>query len=483
MKAKKFLILLTSLILASCDGIISNSFESESISNELSESISNSSSETISESNEISSNTNIISSSNEQISSSEESSSSIEESSSEESSSSIEESSSEEENSSVEEPSNSNISSSEEEKELKQISFSDEIDTGKYEDNYGSAYINGNFFEYYKACSVSHSLIKLKHAKSNFNISNMPGMFYNTSPLYGIRRVNISYMTHNSTSGFVFKYGIDNLVNNSISIPISNNDVSEYSFEIPTSNFFKIETVDADVTIEKIDLYYEDEINGYVYKKDNYATSYNRLNPIVYTGELLDGVSYVDAPIEVKYSDNTYEVLKTKRYTYYSYDYICNNKELASSAVYTSPIDVANYFIAFKTYPANYVFKKQYYNAYNIFKDDTRCVSSYTRTDGYATALPYSNYLYGEPLYYECDIALTSSYSSKNRGVGRVVVWIAGFSNDKGAINYDSSPVAVYTDDHYASFCEYLNDGTFSTNFDAEMDCTNYKWCNVKTFN
>ena len=206
MKAKKFLILLTSLILASCDGITSNSFESESTFNELSESISNSSSETISESNEISSNIDIISSSNEQISSSEESSSnieessieesssSIEESSSEESSSSVEESSSEEESSSVEEPSNSEINSSIEEKELKKISFSNEIDTGNYEDNYGSTYINGNFFEYYKACSVSHSLIKLKHTKSNFNISNMPGMFYNTSPLYGIRKVSISYI-------------------------------------------------------------------------------------------------------------------------------------------------------------------------------------------------------------------------------------------------------------------------------------------------
>lgn len=449
MKAKKFLILLTSLILASCDGITSNSFESESTFNELSESISNSSSETISESNEISSNIDIISSSNEQISSSEESSSnieessieesssSIEESSSEESSSSVEESSSEEESSSVEEPSNSEINSSIEEKELKKISFSNEIDTGNYEDNYGSTYINGNFFEYYKACSVSHSLIKLKHTKSNFNISNMPGMFYNTSPLYGIRKVSISYMTHNSASNFIFKYGMDNLVSNSISIPISNNNVNDYSFEIPTSNFFKIETVDADVTIEKIDIYYEDEINGYVYEKDSYATSYNRLNPIVYTGSLIDGVSYVDMPIEVKYSNNTYEVLKTKRYTYYSYDYISDNKELASGAAYTSPVDVANYFIAFKTYPANYVLKKQYYNAYSIFKNDTRCVSSYTRTDGYATSVPYSNYLYGEPLYYECDIALTSSYSSKNRGVGRVVVWVAGFSNDKGATNYD----------------------------------------------
>ena len=46
----------------------------------------------------------------------------------------------------------------------------------------------------------------------------------------------------------------------------------------------------------------------------------------------------------------------------------------------------------------------------------------------------------------------------------------------EGATGYDDSIVTTYTDDHYKSFSEYLNTGKFSKNFNAESNCTSYKW-------
>ncbi|MFA7192757.1 MAG: hypothetical protein WC131_01395, partial [Bacilli bacterium] len=125
--------------------------------------------------------------------------------------------------------------------------------------------------------------------------------------------------------------------------------------------------------------------------------------------------------------------------------------------------------------PANYVSSSEYWDAYDIFGDNTRCVSWYERTDGYATAIPYKAYG-SKPSYYEFDIATSSSYSSNNRGVGRVVAWEYGFDPLKGATGYDSSPVSIYTDDHYFTFQEYMNDGTFGQRFNGTNKYTSYIW-------
>ena len=42
-------------------------------------------------------------------------------------------------------------------------------------------------------------------------------------------------------------------------------------------------------------------------------------------------------------------------------------------------------------------------------------------------------------------------------------------------------PVVLYTDDHYFSFREYLGDGRFSKNFDAEGNRTKINWSCPKT--
>ena len=75
-------------------------------------------------------------------------------------------------------------------------------------------------------------------------------------------------------------------------------------------------------------------------------------------------------------------------------------------------------------------------------------------------------------MYHELDLDIDGSYSKDNRGSGRLVVWYYGFTSE----GYDGSPVSVFTNDHYATFQEYMNDGTFGTKFNAEMVVTNYKF-------
>lgn len=147
---------------------------------------------------------------------------------------------------------------------------------------------------------------------------------------------------------------------------------------------------------------------------------------------------------------------------------------VAESAL-TDPVDVANYYIALKEFPVNYFLKGSIPSeAYTTFGDYLRQVSEYNRTDGYAQAVPYRDadpYDGVNPYYYEFDIALPGlPYSTSNRGVGRVVIWQDGFD----CTGYDYSPVAVYTDDHYATFQEFLNYGTYGERFNAEKSRTAY---------
>ena len=349
------------------------------------------------------------------------------------------------------------------------------VDVGEYYDNWGNVTIDNIKYEYYRA-NYSDGLISLNYLSSPYKDA-LGGMFYNVSPIYGIRKIEIVYKTNKCNNNPVFKFGINSLVENEINLPISNDEYNVYNFEISYSNFFKICTLDNILDIKSLTINYSNIKENY---SNNYLSSGDgdfRLNPVVYEGDLIDGVSSVNVPINVIKEGNNYKIIETKKYVYYSYNYISRNKSLASEASLTSPLDVSNYFIAFKTYPCNYVLSKKYNTAYKIFGDLTRCVSVYSREDGYATSVPYQeNYSTGEVKYYECDIALDAKYKSSNRGVGRLVVWFYGFAKNKGAIGYDDSIVTTYTDDHYKSFSEYLNTGKFSKNFNAETNCTNYKW-------
>ena len=254
-------------------------------------------------------------------------------------------------------------------------------------------------------------------------------------------------------------------------------DYSTYTTTIDNDHYFSIETVSSYAYIKSVEISYLGIKVNVDTELASAGENHYRINPITYTDTKIPGESYIDMPIDISVEGNKYIVNETKRYTYYTYDYVVNNPEIAESASYVTPTDVANYFIAFGTYPANYVIKKSYKTAYNLFKENTRCVSDYDRTTGYANYVPYKANSSGKPHYYECDIALDSTYSSSNRGIGRVVVWEYGFSY----VGYDASIVAVYTDDHYATFQEYLNTGKWGERFNAEQRRTAYTWGSAKT--
>ena len=155
---------------------------------------------------------------------------------------------------------------------------------------------------------------------------------------------------------------------------------------------------------------------------------------------------------------------------------------MKSDATMTDPVDVANYFQAFGCAPANYGSKSTISSfrdgkttptkdeVDSLFGSNARLVSKYTRTDGYATSVPY----YGTtPVYYELDIS-DGSYSTSNRGSSRVVAWATGFAE----LDYGngSQCVCTYTDDHYATFAEYNNLGGFMPRFNAERMIAGTRW-------
>jgi hypothetical protein len=198
---------------------------------------------------------------------------------------------------------------------------------------------------------------------------------------------------------------------------------------------------------------------------DAYTNCY-RVNPNKYTGTLVDGSTSVTVPISVSYSGNKYTVLENKTYTYYTTDYVENHTSVADAAAMVSAVDVANYYSIFGEIPANYA-TDSVTTIKSLFGSNARKASYYSRTDGYATAIPNVNASSG---YYELDIDVNGSYSTSSRGVGRVVAWIYGINNSLyGSGNYI---VCHFTDDHYATFQEFNNLGAFLPKFDAERTLT-----------
>ena len=345
--------------------------------------------------------------------------------------------------------------------------------------NYGTTYVNRYEFEYYRTVYSSGGFVDILPNFDN-NLTTAAGAIYNLDPIVGIKNISITYQT-SSSSGVdpIIEYGENNF-SFSASLPLSTYTTTA-TYNVYNANYFKISTSESVLTLEEIVINYTNEASESTkFMSSSSGADEFRLNPITYVGTLYEGVS-VDVPIEVIVDGNKVISNSYKTYTYYSTNYIYDNPRLADAASYVDPIDVANYYTIFKKAPANYVLKNNYLTAYNTFGENTRCVSYYTRTDGYATSVPYKadgTDKYGNPIpsYYELDIALSSSYSSSSRGVGRVVAWEYGFDPDKGAVNYDSSPVCVYTDDHYFSFQEYLNTGAFGKRFNAEGHFTSYIW-------
>lgn len=350
------------------------------------------------------------------------------------------------------------------------ITISDSRNTGSYG--------NSGDFEYYRAVNASGYICKLiPLVRQDGCEETLGGALYNIDPIKDIDHITFTYKTSGSGS-------------RSCKLYYGENDYDDYSYVISSSssnkettidlsskdvNYFKFDSGDLTLFLQSVTVYYSglNTTHGSNFTYKTTGTNEYRIAPTTYNGTLIDGVSYVDVPTSFDTSTST--VLSTKRYTYYSYEYVYEHPEVVSNATMTSPVDVCNYFEAFGCAPSNFGAKgtvnplkdgksiPSVSEVDALFGSDARCISQYNRTTGYATSVPY----YGStPTYYELDINTNGQYRTSSRQVGRIVAWATGFKgSDYG---YGSQIVCTYTDDHYATFKEYNNYGGFLSRFNAE---------------
>lgn len=358
------------------------------------------------------------------------------------------------------------------------ITFSSSITSGTYSTgNYGTKSSNGYEFIYYRTTDFNGGVANLLPAICDYG-DPMGGSIANVNPFSGVDSITIKY-SNTSKSGATagkLSYGDSNTLDGSFAIPYSTSE-NTVTFDIAGgANFIKIESGSTQLALKEFTVHYTNSGSSSYTPISAYTNNY-RINPNKYTGTLVAGSSSVTVPVSVSYSGNRYTVLQSKTYTYYTLDYVESHPSVASAAVMTDPVDVANYYSIFGEIPANYGGSGSGMNSVSdvqsVFGSDARQVSYYNRTNGYATAVPNINASQG---YYEFDIALDSSYypSGGGRGVGRVVAWIKGINNSAyGNGNYR---VCHFTDDHYATFQEFNNLGQFLSKFDAQQHITGKKW-------
>ena len=358
--------------------------------------------------------------------------------------------------------------------------FSFRYTTGNYSNQYDAFDYSVNIldidFQYYRAVKAPDGyLIKMLDLDAALAFSNqLGGALMNVSEINHLANIEITYYNESSsTSGGYVRFGKNLTCAYGYELTYSESDIT-LSFNIPESKYFRIETNGANLIIKSIKLGIAqgnvvDDGYGY-YTKQEY-----RINPIKFSGELQSGVSYVDVPtsISVNKNSSTYIVNETKRLTYYDYDYVTTNNLEPSEVSIIDPLEVALYYAAFNKAPVNY--NESGSSNHSYFGDYARRISSeYSRTDGYVNALSGITPTDG---YIELDIGVNGNYSiSRGRGVGRIVVFYSGSTSS----GYDNSPLLVYTDDHYATFREFLG-YDFSLPFDAQNQRTGntYKPYNV----
>ena len=369
---------------------------------------------------------------------------------------------------------NHNITSS------KASSISGTYSTG----NYGTATFDGFTYEYYREVAQSGYLLKLLPLSHDYG-NTLGGTICNTTPYGNIKSISISYKTASSSGSNkpTLYFGETNYTS-SVDFNYSTTNTIYKCTNLNDADYFKIEAGDCNLFINSISVEYE-SLSGSTFALSNMGAGQYRVNPNKYTGAKVAGETQVTVPISVSYGNSSYTINSTKTYTYYTYSYVSNHTEVVDDASMTSPIDVANYYSIFGEFPANYVTSGNYKTAKSIFENKTRCRYEYSRTDGYATVVPWAEYgSTGKPKYYEMDIDLTGSYASgsnsPNRGVGRLVIFMSGYAKT----NYGNGSYAVclFTDDHYATFQEFNNLGDFLPRFNAERQVTGYRWSEPTTY-
>lgn len=328
------------------------------------------------------------------------------------------------------------------------------VNPGSYSTgNYKKVNIAGTQFVCYRA-TTGMNLLPIPAIAQNYGDGGVAGSIRNVQPIGGIHSITINYSTqYSSGNNPVIQYGASLNYGSIASLPFS---TSERSYVLETANttqYFAISCGDCKLKVTDITVEYDSVISSYTPALINPMSISTRINPTTYSGTLVPGESQVTVPFKGS----------TKTFTYYTEEYVAEHTECTDDAALLTPEDISAYVIAFREWPANVM---NVSSNSEVFGSLTRKLSpKYTRTDGYAASVPYS-----VAEYYEIDIALDSSYTVSNRGVGRVVVWMYGFD----WTGYDSNIVCTYTDDHYATFQEYANNGYFMTRFNGEQPMTQY---------
>jgi len=347
----------------------------------------------------------------------------------------------------------------------KRVKFKGSYTTG----NYGElSKYNLGFYRTYQA--NKNIMIALLNTP-NVNPYDANSCIFNLKPYDGVFEYTIKYQ---STGGIRISYSDDKSYENGVDLG-STDGFMEVRVKTDPYSYFKIETLGETVFIESLQIKCSSTHSAKIFKPKSYVdyridVEYDQFD------NLYDGlVRRIPNKIQIN-NDGTYKAIDYKNYTYYSSTYLDKHLDEAEDLALTDPLDVANYYTLFHQFPLNYGYQDEISSLNAKFGGSklTRQISVYSRTDGYATAVPYQNANGSRPRYYELDFdEIGYYYAGKGgRGVGRLVVWEAGFKN----VSYTNTPVIVYTDDHYATFREYLNYGKFGTRFDAELQFTNFVW-------
>ena len=320
------------------------------------------------------------------------------------------------------------------------------------------------------------------------NYEGRDGAIYNVSAINNIYSIELSYSASNyhgktNPRNPYISFGEDRKCESYIYNLEPSALTTTKVAEVGSGNFkfFAINTGDYDLNLATLTVKYTSSIGENAISVAEAGKDKVRFNPIRYTGNLTPGESKIKVPTGYKYNEDskTYEVTSSKELTYYTTDYIRSHPEEKENATITDPMEVCMYYATFSKWPANYSTSPAQVNY--LFGSDARKVSTYSRTDGYATSIPWN----GNGRYHELDIDFDGTYSTSSRGTGRVVVWERGWNSNSDygftAEGYDSSPVCVYTDDHYNTWLEYYNNGTWSNRYNAEGNITGIKYSAPKT--
>ena len=322
---------------------------------------------------------------------------------------------------------------------------------------------------------------------SNTLYHGREGAIFNVDPIGGINKITVSYSaTYSSSQNLGYSFTGDEIIKPNIRFGTDPSCADYVYFLDPTASnaacnvnlssfqYFSVCTGTYNLRLNTINIEYDDNATSSPTYAEASGVGKVRINPTKYTYSLVPGESKITVPLETQYNESTktYTVTKSKELTYYTLDYVRYHSECKDDAAIIDPILIAAYYTAFKKFPANFEVKNDMYKVRDVFGTKARQVSPYSRTDGYVRAVPWQ--FQGQ--YYEFDIDIDGTYSS-SRGSGRVVAWESGWS----ATGYDDSPVCIYTDDHYSTFIEYLNNGTWSNRFNAEGYAAGIKYSTPTT--